>query len=243
MHATRTAAFSVKLMSRQESVCGKCKAVAPCRDDSWCLLCRALQSVETLARRKGVTPAFRALAEETILQAGRQVEGIFNLDKQSRSYIDSLNQRLTTAAQRAKVVSAEAARETLSAKAGATKPPLPRAKSAGEEKKEAFRPSSEEETATEEEDPEQKEEASSAKPPEEPSPSRGPKEPAGPPPQRREEQREDRRGRSRSRNRGRRGGRKHQQTFRALEDPKRKFHKKLQWQPIPLERERERGRR
>ena len=232
-------------MSHRESLCGKCRATRPTTDDSWCQLCRALQRIEALARTRGITPGHRALAEETLLQAGRQIEGIFNLDKQTRGYIESLNQRLTAAAKKSKTVTPEEVRESLSAKAAASKPPLTRSAGATEEKKEVESPSSEEESISVEPPAKDSAEDKTGVKAEASSPCVAPREPAGPPPQKKEEKREEKaeRRRSRSRDRGRRGGVRHQQKFRALENPQKQFHQKLSWEPIPLNREKDRSRR
>ena len=224
-------------MSRRDRLCDKCKSAPPCSSDSWCTLCRAIQSLETLARTRSVTPGFRVLAEEIVVQGGRQVQALFELDKRGRSYIDSLNQRLTSASKVKKEVTEAEAKTTLTPKAAAAKPPLPRNSPKKEEPKEPKQPSSSDEESVTEDEAVEPSQASRPEPPTESSPRRGEQEPAGPAPVREEKPR------SRSRHRGRRGGTKHQQRFRQLEEPDRKFHRRLQFEKIPLERSRRDNRR
>ena len=214
-------------MSRRDSLCARCHCGRSAPDDTWCTFCRAVEVLTSLAKRKGITPAYRALAEELVVQSGRQVEAIFELDKRSRGYTDSLTQRLVAAK------AAKSPRDGTSEHLGATpkkesKPPLPRQTAqvvktesgevAGSSKSGEAPPSEPPEEFTAED---KKKDA---------SPCRVPAEPAGPPPLRRQQE-----VRSRSRRRGRRAGQKHQQKFRVLEEPDRIFHSKLKTDKISLQ--------
>ena len=220
-------------MLKRERWCGKCKASPPSSQDSWCNFCRALEALSALAKRKGVTPAHRLLAEDLVLAAGRQVEALFDLDKKSQSYVESLTQRLQGSSQGSKAPVSPHTAERSTTPKQASRPPLPRTKSSTPVKKEQSEEDSGEDSESEEPEADQRGKSRrEASPVREAAPVSTPPKESG------------RRRRSRSRHRGRRGGAKHQQTFRALENPGIQLHKRSRLDRIvPEERGREEIRR
>ena len=208
--------------------CAKCRCAPPSREDSWCDFCRGVEALIALAWRRGITPGYRALAQELVVQTTRQVEAVFELDKRSRGYIESLTQRLTNKKEPCQPEGAGVPEPGVAPKQSA-KPPLPR-NSPRPVKNEA---PAEEDTSSEEESPTAAREAKATSATEE-----GREAASAPSRPEREETRptgaEERCRRSRSRNRGRRGGQRHQQKFRALEHPEKQFHRKLKAEPIHL---------
>ena len=203
-------------MLRRDQVCGKCKASPPSSTDSWCNLCRALEVLTALARRKGVTPAHRILAEDLVLATSRQVEALFDLDRKGQSQIESLTQKLQGRSQGSRpAVSPRTAERSTTPKLAA-RPQANRSTPTTPVKKEVS-----------EKDSEEGSESGQKEEPEAPPRSERRRSPV------REEQPSEtaapaatRRHRSRSRHRGRRGGSKHQQIFRTLTNPDLQLHRR-----------------
>ena len=197
-------------------MCGKCKASPPSSTDSWCNLCRALEVLTALARRKGVTPAHRILAEDLVLATSRQVEALFDLDRKGQSQIESLTQKLQGRSQGSRpAVSPRTAERSTTPKLAA-RPQANRSTPSTPVKKEVSEKDSEEGSESgQKEEPEAPPRSERRR-----SPVRAeqPSETAAPAATRRH--------RSRSRHRGRRGGSKHQQTFRTLTNPDLQLHRR-----------------
>ena len=209
----------LKLMPRNDSVCARCRVGVPGESDTWCNLCRATERLVSLAKRPKVTAAYRAFAEELVVQTTRQVEAVFELDSRSKGYIESLSQRLS--ARSSTPAEAPKSAEIGATPKAATKPPLPRSPPSGVKQEESASAARVSEggasgsavTGAGEEEPAEVEDKKRDLTPLRRAPTSG----------------SHQANRSRSRHRGRRGGQKHQQKFRALDNPSLRFHRK--WQP------------
>ena len=195
----------------RSGLCAKCRKGQAAEGDSWCKLCTAVESLTSLARENWATVAYRKLAEDLLTDIVRNCRSLLVLDRRTRSLVDSYTNRKKPEKTTVHPWQKEKQGLQTAAKAGA-KPPLERGSRQTEAKEEASERGAEEEDETEE-----RREEAAASAPSSGSGRRRPPEPEGPPPDR---------PRSRSRHRGRRGGSKHQQTFRALQNPDLQFHRK-----------------
>lgn len=96
--------------------CHKCKQAPPQVGDSWCLACSGWEALGVELGGRWGNPALRALAEEAVVGAVRQVRGL-------RKLANSLS--AAAGSGRASVVP-EAAGTSTTAKATPPRPPLPR---------------------------------------------------------------------------------------------------------------------
>ena len=194
-------------------VCAKCKKGPPRTEDTWCRLCCGVEVLSGIAKEQWSSPAFRQAAEDQVEDVVRHVRTLLVLDRRTKGAIDSYcNRRQHPWHQKEKE-----GEVTTTPKASA-RPPAEDKKE--EAKKEDKREEIQEEVK-EEEGAGRRSSGSKDKPP----------EPEGPPPG-------QEKARSRSRRRGRRAGTKHQQKFRALENPDLAFHSRSKGSDIPLERRR-----
>lgn len=215
--------------------CNKCRQTAPWEQDSWCLGCSGLETLQTELSASWKHSAFRAAAHDVIVGAVRSVRTLRSLSSSCHSADRS---RAAVEAHRS-VVSAAPARAPESPERGRTRlptpPPPPDRVKAQEETSE------EDVEEEEEEDKAQDEEVTGACPKRDPS--RKPPEPSHPPPQDRvhqdrpelprshrsgtkEEHRSGKKKRKGDHRRGSRGGGKHQRTYRQLEDPLIRVHRR-----------------
>ena len=225
-------------------LCNRCRSGLPSDGDTWCQLCSCASALSEAGKYRFQSLAHRALAEEIVLQASRQVQALVQLDRQVHSERTSLSDRLANTKSRLEEVTNQVNRSAVP-KSGGGRPPAPRSepppvkaesgaagadsKPAGEEVdfgSESFEEESEEEVEAEE-DPSLARaapEGASAS-----APAREPRSPSRPPLPRQPPKK-----RKRSRSRGRRGGRKHSQQYRALQNPDLRFHRPQKIEPIEL---------
>lgn len=196
--------------------CNKCKR-APCEEgDSWCIGCSGWEALGQELCAKWGSAALRVVASDIVVHAVKEVRAL-----------RQVSSSLTSAS------SAGISRDlkTTSAKAAASKPPLPRREGKGstEVKKEP----AEEEYESYEEGSEEEKPAGDRKPPEPDHPPSAASRREGdsnrgrrtePRAEDREEHRGEHRGHKRKRT-SKRAGRKHQRQYRVLEDPNIRLHR------------------
>ena len=227
-------------------LCNKCRSGYTDGSDSWCGFCSSASALSDSARYRFQSLAHRALAEEVVLQASRQVHGLIQLDKQVNSERASLADRLANAKRQLAEVTNQVEKSAAPKSSGVRKSPREAAPAAKVEEaapkegkgaqevpdygSESFSEESEEEEEAEA-DKAEEEAVPLARPEGRPKGSEQPRSPSREPLARKKV---DKKRRRRSRSRGRRGGKKHQQQYRGLQDPNLKFHKRAKVEPIDL---------
>lgn len=84
-------------MPETSDLCRKCRAGFTQVGDSWCRLCSSATALSELAKRRFSFEANRALGEEIVVQAVRQLRTLVDIDKNTQSQVVSLSDRLRNA--------------------------------------------------------------------------------------------------------------------------------------------------
>ena len=95
--------------------CAKCKQAPPQPEDTWCLACSGWEALSIELGSKWANPALRGLAEDAVVGCVRLVRGL-----------RKLGEDLSSAAGSTRAVVGDIPVPCTSAKAAATRPPLPR---------------------------------------------------------------------------------------------------------------------
>ena len=215
--------------------CNKCRQTAPWDQDSWCLGCSGLETLQTELCAGWQHSAFRLAAHDVIVGAVRTVRALRNLSSSCHSADRS---RAAVEARQSEVSAAPARAPKSPERSRSRLPPPPPPPASVKEQEESSEEDSEEE---EEEEKANDEEVTGACPKRDPS--RKPPEPDHPPrgvhaPQERPELPRSHRSGHKSQGhsgkrkrkgehrRGSRGGSKHQRTFRQLDDPLIRVHRR-----------------
>lgn len=203
--------------------CNKCKQAPPQSGDSWCLACAGWEAIGVELGARWNNPALRALAEEAVVGAVRQVRGLRKI---------ACLVGATAGSGRAGGSGGPVA-ATASAKVRSDRPPLPRLPPPPAPKEEL--PESDE-AEGEGEESEETEQSRRSEPRRSPTrrESRGGGRPVTPPRERPEASRKRERSQRRDGDRGshrhksrrrHRGGRKHKRLARGLTDPSVPLHR------------------
>ena len=208
-------------------ICRKCRSGLSEEGEHWCKLCSSASALSELGRTRFSYPTHRALAEEVVFQAVRQVRAIVEVDKQTHSQVTSLSDKLEHSNRRLREVTVHIDRSA-QPKRQPSRPQETEAVKAEIKEKDTRDQAEEPDFGSEESEEESEEEegprASEAPvapeaPPPPPPPAEEVRRPVSPPELPRRRRPQEHRERSRSRHRGRRGGRKHAQHHRGLDDP------------------------
>lgn len=202
--------------------CNKCKQAPPQPGDSWCLACSGWEALGVELGGKWGNPALRALAEEVVVGAVRQVRGLRRV-----ACLIAASAGSGRAEERSDLPSL-----TTAAKSSA-RPPLPRnpPPAPKEEREESDEQEEEEEEESEEAAQDRRDEDRGGSDRRDRrgderavTPARGPA--PRPPERERSRRRErDREGRRRQSTRRHRGGRKHKRLARGLDNPSVPLHR------------------
>ena len=210
------------------SLCAKCRQTPPQNNDSWCLGCTGVQTLSTELSGSWKIPGFRAAAEDVIVSAVRGVKALRELATSCHSAGQS-RAALTRADTPGPAGTTSNAKAPEKERPRLPSPPPPPPKVEEES----------DESETEEEDIEEEEKVEGAAP--KAGPATRPPEPDHPPrgyhPHHRSRDQQRPRGHSRSRekrrshrdhhkSRGSRAGSKHPRTYRVLENPELRAHRK-----------------
>lgn len=101
-------------MPEGSDLCRKCRAGFCQVGDTWCRLCSSASALGELAKVRFAFDSHRALGEEIIVQAVRNLKALTEVDKQTNSQVVSLSDRLTNAQERTAVAKRSASRPAVS---------------------------------------------------------------------------------------------------------------------------------
>ena len=206
-------------MATRGAPCAKCRQGPAEAEDTWCQWCNSVARLGDLGKVRFQSAAIRNLASDHVFQAVRLIQGLQTLDRRVQGAIESAESRKGGPHPWRTQSAARDIPGLAPTGKAAARPAL------GKEAKGAEKEEAKEAVKVEEKESKEPAEAPTSENPE--SAASGiqrPPEPKDPPAHTGAARREEKR--SRSRRRGRRGGERHQQKFRQLHEPERKFHTK-----------------